>query len=81
LKQSSGRMKKVISIFLAVLFVVYVTAVASSADHNPAHWWHHDHEDLDQTIGDIITTVGYGALISNNGYWAVSGNNDKNCQN
>ena len=32
LKQSSSRMKKVLAILLAVLFVVSVTAVAASAD-------------------------------------------------
>ena len=35
------------SIFLAVLFVISVTVVVASADHDPVHWWHHDHEDLD----------------------------------
>ena len=42
-------MKKVMSILLAVLFVISVTAVVASADHDPIHihWWHHDHEDLD----------------------------------
>jgi hypothetical protein len=48
LKQSSSRMKRVMSIFLAVPFVISVTAVVASADHDHDHWWHHDHKDLDQ---------------------------------
>jgi hypothetical protein len=47
LKQSSSRMKKVVSIFLAVFFVISVTAVVASADHDPAHWWHHEDSDKD----------------------------------
>jgi Spy/CpxP family protein refolding chaperone len=47
LKQSSSRIKKVLAIFLTVLFVISVTAVTASADHDPGHWWHHDHEDVD----------------------------------
>ena len=46
-KQSSSRMKRVRSIFLAVLFVISVTAMVASADHDHDHWWHHDHKNLD----------------------------------
>ncbi len=64
-------MKKVMSILLAVLFVISATAVVASADHNPIHWWHHDqedldhghwwhNEDLDETICDIIIAAGRG---------------------
>ncbi len=37
LKQSSSRIKKVLTILLAVLFVLSLTAVAASAQNNAGH--------------------------------------------
>jgi hypothetical protein len=41
--------KKVLTILLAVLFVVSFTVAASSAEpyHDREHWGHHDHDDDD----------------------------------
>ena len=41
-----SRVKKVLTILLAVLFVVSFTVAASSAEpyHDHDHWGHHDHD-------------------------------------